>query len=125
MAKHVRLGEAGDIRNLPHLKFIGSPPAWPVTTNKQIEKARMSDKSLRAAFFGTKKVFQINLGFLSTTELALLKYLNGLNKILRYMNEFEEIVWYDVIITKFNHDPERTDMRKFERYKASMTLEEV
>ena len=125
MAKHVRLGEVGDIRNLPHLKFIGNPPAWPVTTNKQIEKARMSDKSLRVAFFGTKKVFQLKFGFLSSTELTLLKYLNGLNKILRYMNEFEEIVWYNVVLTSFSHDPERTDIRNLERYLTSMTLEEI
>ena len=125
MSKHVRLGEVGDIKCLPDVKFIGSAPGWPVTSNKQMIKSRQSDKSLRVAFFEPKRVFQGKFGFLTSTELTLLKYLNGLNKILKYMNEFEEIVWYDVVVTAFSHDPERTDMRNLERYKASMTLEEV
>jgi hypothetical protein len=122
---NVFLGPSGSEIGLPHIKFIGRSPAWPVSTNKQIEEARMSDKSIRVAFFGTKKVFQIAFGFLTTAELATLKALNELNQILRYKNEHEEDVWYDVLISAFSHDPERTDIRQLERYRASMTLKEV
>lgn len=121
----VFLGPEGRETTLPHIKFIGSPPSWPVSTKKQLEKATMSDRSHRYAFFGTLKIFQIAFGFLSTAELAGLKAKNELNQILRYKNEHEEDVWYNVVITAFSHDPERTDIRQLERYKASMTLEET
>jgi len=48
-----------------------------------------------------------------------------LNQILRFKNEHEEDVWYDVVITSFSHEPERMDIRQLERYKVSITLEEA
>lgn len=110
---------------LPNVRFIGSAPAWPVTTNKQAKKVQMSDGSYRWAFFGTLKVFQIGFGYLSKAELLILKNLNDLNQILRYKNEHEENVWYSVVISSFSHDPERVDIRQLDRYKISMTLEET
>ncbi len=122
---NVFLGPEGRETGLPHIRFIGNPPAWPVSTKKQYERARMSDRSNRYAFFQTLKVFQIAFGFLSTSDLAILKALNELNQILRYKNEHEEDIWYNVVITAFSHEPERTDIRQLERYKASITLEET
>lgn len=122
---NVLLGPSGSERGLPHVKFMGRPPSWPVSTKKQSMKVKMSDGSYRYAFFGTLKVFQLAFGFLSTTDLAILKTLNELNQVLRYKNEHEEDVWYNVVITDFTHDPERTDIRQLERYRASMTLEET
>jgi len=54
-----------------------------------------------------------------------LKDLNELNQILRYKNEHEENVWYSVVISSFNHEPERVDLRGLDRYKTTMTLEET
>ena len=119
------LGPSGSETKLPEMMFMGSPPSWPVSTKKQIEKARMSDRSIRVAFFGDLKVFQIRYGFLINTELTIFKNLNALNQILRFKNEYEEDVWYSIVITSFSHDPERTDIRQLDRYKISMTLEET
>ncbi|GAG87818.1 unnamed protein product [marine sediment metagenome] len=121
----VWLGPNGSETRLPILMFMGSPPAWPVSTKKQIEKARMSDRSIRVAFFGDLKIFQIAYGFLTNDELTIFKNLNALNQILRFKNEHEEDVWYNVVITSFSHDPERTDIRQLDRYKISMTLDET
>jgi hypothetical protein len=110
---------------LPGFKYIGSAPAWPVATKKQMTKARMSDSSIKIAFFGTRKVFQIRSGYLTNAELAIFKVLNELNQILLYRNEFEENVEYRVVIIDFTHDPERMDARQLDRYKISMTLEET
>jgi len=121
----VRLGPEGNETRLPRLESMGTIPAWPVSTDKQAEKATMSDKSFRWAFFQTKRVFEIAFGFLTTAQLATLKALNELNQVLRYKNEFEEDVWYEVVISRFSHEPERMDIRQLERYKVTMTLEEV
>ena len=122
---NVFLGPEGRETTLPHVSFIGSIPSWLVSTKKQYEKATMSDRSYMYAFFGTKKVFQIEQGFLSASDLAIQLALNALNQILRYKNEHEEDVWYEVVITNFSHEPVRMDLRQLERYKVSMTLEEV
>jgi len=122
---NVFLGPSGSETKLPRLTFMGSPPAWPVTTKKQIEKATMSDRSIKVAFFGTLKIFQINYGYLTIAQLEQFKALNELNQILRFKNEHEEDVWYSVFISAFSHDPERMDIRQLDRYKISMTLEET
>lgn len=122
---NVYLGPEGSETILPNVKFIGSAPPHSVSTIKKIEIAEMSDKSSRVAFFGTKKVFQIGFGYLSNADLATLKGLNALNQILRYKNQWEEDVWYNIVITEFSHEPERVDMRVLDRYVTSMTLTEV
>ena len=122
---NVWLGPSGSEVHLPILKWIGRSPAWPVSTKKQVEKATMSDGSINVAFFGTKKAFTIKYGFLTDDELTIFKSLNALNQILRFKNENEEDVWYNVFISAFSHDPERLDIRQLERYKMSMTLEEI
>jgi len=123
---NVYLGPEGSETVLPRLEAIGdSLPAWPVSTDKQAEKAKMSDGSYRWAFFGTKKVFEIAYGNLSSTQLETLKALNELNQVLRFKNEYEEDVWYDVVISRFSNEPERMDIRQLERYRVTMTLEEV
>ena len=122
----VRLGPDGSETVLPRLEALGdSLPAWPVSIDKQAEKARMSDRSYRVAFFDTKRVFEIAFGFLSSSQLAILKALNELKQVLRYKNEYEEDVWYDVWISRFSVEPARMDVRQLERYRVTMTLEEV
>ena len=121
----VLLGPNGSETVLPKVRFIGSSPDWPVSTNKQARKVQMSDGSFRWAFFGTLKIFQIAFGYLSNADLLILKNLNERNEILRYKNEHEEDVWYNVVISSFNHDPERVDIRGMDRYKTTMTLEET
>ena len=122
---NVYLGPEGSETRLPRLESLGDLPDWPVSTKKQAEKAKMSDGSYRWAFFGTKKVFYIAYGFLSASWLVTFKALNELNQVLRFKNQYEEDVWYDVVISDFGHDPERMDIRQLNRYKITMTLEEV
>lgn len=125
MPDNVFLGPSGSETTLAGIKFIGSAPAWPVSTKKKLKKVTVSDGSSKFAFFGTLKVFQIRFGYLTTTQLNAYKALNELNQVLRYKNQHEEDVWYHVVITNFSHDPERTDMRQLDKYKLSMTLEET
>lgn len=122
---NVYLGPSGSETKLPKLTWLGSPPSWPISTQKQIEKATMSDRSIRVAFFGDLKVFQIEYGYLTNAELTIFKNLNALNQILRFKNENEEDIWYSVVISAFSHDPEKMDIRQLNRYKMSMTLEET
>ena len=122
---NIWLGPSGSETKLPTMMSMGRPPSWPVTTKKQMERATMSDKSSKFAFFGTLKVFQIGYGYLTAEQLEIFKAFNELKQILRYKNEHEEDVWYNVVITSFTHEPERMDIRQLDRYKISMTLEET
>ncbi len=123
---NVYLGPSGSETKLPRLTWLGdSPPSWSTSTSKDVEKARMLDGSIKVAFFGTKKVFQIAYGYLNSTWLEIFKALNELNQILRFKNEHEEDVWYHVLISEFSHMPERMDIRQLERYRITMTLEET
>lgn len=122
---NVWLGPSGAVVSLPGFKYIGNAPAWPVSTKKQMTEAKMSDGSIRVAFFGTLKVFQIRSGYLTNAELSVFKTINESNEILYYRNEFEENVEYRVIVTEFTHDPERMDARQLDRYRISMTLKET
>ncbi len=121
----VYLGPEGSETRLPDLTFLGSPPSWPVSTKKVAEKVQMSDGSFRWAFFGTKKVFQIEYSYLTSAELTIQKDLNELNQILRFRNSNEENVWYEVVMTGFSHEPSRMDIRQLQRYKTSFALEQI
>lgn len=122
---NVFLGPEGSETLLPAVEFIESPPSWSVSTKKQAQKVQMSDGSYRWAFFGTKKVFGIGFGYLSNDDLAILKALNELNQVVRFKNLYEEDVWYEVVISDFSHDPERMDIRQLDRYRTTMTLEQI
>ncbi|MCK4828669.1 hypothetical protein KA005_73745 [bacterium] len=122
---NVYLGPSGSETKLPRLTWLGSPPSWSTSTGKQVEEAMMSDGSIKVAFFGTLKVFQVSYGYLNKTWLEIFKALNELKQILRFKNEYEENVWYHVLISDFSSEPERMDIRQLERYKISMTLKET
>ena len=121
----VNLGPAGAEITLPALKFMGGPPSLPVSANKQIEEAEMSDKSKRWAFYGIKREWPLIFGYLTLAELNVLRGLNDLNQVLRFQNNNEDATWYNVVITSFRHDPERTDIRSLGRYKCEMILSEA
>ncbi len=122
---NVFLGPTDNLTLLPQLTWIGSPPSWPVTANKQMEEAVMSDGSIRIAFFGIKRELGIVLGFLSKAQLDAMKALNALKEILDFQNNNEDATTYKVVISAFSHVPERMDIRQLERYRVEMTLREV
>ena len=123
--KNVTLESTAGLVTLPGLKWIGSPPSWPVSSNKQMEEAVMSDKSRRFAFFGVKREWGIILGYLSKTQLDAMLLLNFYNEILKFKNHNEDATEYEIVIASFNHEPERMDIRQLERYKIEMTLREA
>ena len=124
--KKVYLGLPGSEIKLPELMWLkGSPPTWSVSSNKEIEVAKMMDKSRRINFFGVKREWSVGFGYLSKSQLDVLRGLNALNQILHFQNNNEDTTWYDVYISSFSHEPERMDIRQLERYKIEMTLKEV
>ena len=123
--KDVYLGPSGAMIKLPCLTFMGKAPSWPVSANKEMEVATMSDKSKRVAFFGTKRELGIVLGFLNKTDLDRMTALNELNQVLDFQNNNEDDTIYEVVISSFRYEPERMDIRQLERYKVEMTLRQV
>jgi len=110
---------------LPQLTWMGSPPSWPVSANKQMITAVMSDRSRQFAFFGTKRELGIVLGFLTKTQLDTLITYNELNEILTFINNNEDATEYSVVISAFSYEPERMDIRQLNRYRVEMTLKEA
>ena len=110
---------------LPGLMWMGSPPNWPVSSNKQMIEAVMSDRSRHFGFFGIKREWGIVLGFLSKTQLDTMRTLNALPEILTFVNPNEDETEYDVVISAFSHKPERMDVRQLERYRIEMTLRQA
>ena len=111
---------------LPILTWMGgSPPSWPVSSNKQMLEAVMSDRSRNFAFFGVKREMTVILGFLTKTQLDNLIAYNKLNEILTFTDNNEDATSYQVVITAFRHEPERMDVRQLNRYKVEMTLREI
>jgi len=111
---------------LPVLTWMGgSPPSWPVSSNKQMLEAVMSDRSRQFAFFGVKREMTIVLGFLTKTQLDELETYNDLAEILTFVNNNEDATPYQVVISAFSHEPERMDIRQLERYRVEMTLKEA
>ena len=123
MAK-VTLRSTHGLVTLPNLMWIGNPPSWPVTANKQMEEAVMSDKSRRFAFFGVKRDWGIVLGFLTKTQLDIMTTLNSYNEVLQFVNHNEDDTEYDVVISSFSYWPERMDIRQLGRYRVEMMLRE-
>jgi len=121
----VWLGPAGSEVLLPKIRFIGSAPSWPISSDKQLEEATMSDGSKRFAFFKIKRVWGIGLGYLDKDQLDAMTLLNSYNQILRLQNNNEDATWYDVVIASFSHEPVRIDLRGMERYRVEMTLREA
>lgn len=118
---------------LPDIKYIGSPPALPVTVELLTEEAVMSDKSRRLAFFGINdrvwREWTLGWGYLDKTQLDQLTALVAIKKILKYENEFEDFgddpETYDVYVVSFSYEFVRTGIRDLQRFRADMLLREV
>lgn len=129
---HLRV-PAGADTELPDIKYIGDPPALPITINPGTEEVEMSDKSKRLAFFtgpteGGWREFTLGWGYLTKTELDLLLGLVTQKIIWEYKNDFEDAArWYDVYIVGFSYEFVRTGLRDLGggRYRAEITLREV
>jgi len=121
----VTLESTVGVVTLPNLRFIGGPPSWPVSSSKQVEEAVMSDGSKRFAFFQVKREWGIALGYLSKTQLDAMILLNSYNEVLKFVNNNEDGIEYNVVISSFSYEPERMDIRQMERYKVEMTLREA
>jgi len=85
----------------------------------------MMDKSRRIAFFDEKREWGIVLGFLTKTQLDIMRTLNGYKENLKFINNNEDADEYTIYISSFRHNPERMDARQLNRYKVEMTLRQV
>ncbi|MBA7465161.1 hypothetical protein ES707_00323 [subsurface metagenome] len=97
----------------------------PVTVRKKVELAEMSDGSLMAAFFKEHRAWEITFPpKLIKSELDDLITLRSHNQVLKWQNNDESALWYDVAITDFTYNTK--DYRSpTVYYFASMSLEEI
>jgi len=121
----VYLGPEGAETLLPSVQWIGTPPSWPISVDKQIQKAIMADGSARRAFFLTKRRWGIGWGWLSKANLDIINNIYLLNQVLHFQNNFVDATWYDVITLSLSYDPQRVGFRQCGRYSLELTLEEA
>jgi hypothetical protein len=114
-----KLGPSGSEITLPSIAV-----ALPISVNKKVERAEMSDGSGRWAFFKEFKGWVVTFPKLTKAQLDDLVYLRSLNEILKWQNEDESYVWYDVVITDFSYDSKDPNSPTV-YYFASMTLEQA
>jgi hypothetical protein len=96
----------------------------PVDLQKQIDKQTVSDGSFRWNFKKTHRAWSLNWVKLTKAQLDVLTTLQAYNKILKWQNNDESVVWYNVVITEFSYDSV-DPISTTKIYKASMTLEEA
>jgi len=121
----VKLGLSGSEITLPTPQWIGgNTPSFPVTSNKQIEEKRMSDGSSRYGFYQDKYDWTLMWGFMSKTDLDIIKTLRAYNQTLHFQNNNEDSTWYNVIMVSFNYSPARPDIRQLGRYIVTITLKQ-
>lgn len=114
-----KLGPSGSETTLPSIAV-----AHPVTINKKVERAEMSDGSGRYNFGEEYKEWEITFPKLTKSQLDDLVALRALNQILRWQNNDESATWYNVVITDFKYNTQ--DFRSpTVYYFASMSLEEA
>lgn len=114
-----KLGIPGSEITLPSIAI-----AHPVTIRKKVERAEMSDGSGRYGFFKEYKAWEITFPKLIKAELDDLITLRGHNQILKFQNNDESAIWYDVVITDFKYntsDPRSPTVYWF----GSMSLEQA
>lgn len=110
---------------LPVLRYVGGPPALPVTIEPQTEEAKMSDGNKRWAFFESKYEWPLAWGYLTYPELRILIRLASMKLILDYQNNWVSATWHQVVITSFSYEFIDTGIKKFKRFRADMTLREA
>jgi len=114
-----KLGPLGSEYALPSIAIV-----LPVTINKKVERAEMSDGSGRYNFGKEYKAWEIRFPKLTKTEVDDLIYLRSLSQLLRWQNPDESYAWYNVAITEFKYsseDPASPTVYYF----GSMSLEEA
>jgi len=116
----IKLGVSGSEVTLAHT--ITEP--LPTCIGKRINRAEMSDGTIRWAFYAQQRSWSLTWVKLTAAQLASLITLRGYNQTLRYQNNDESATWYTVVITDFRYDvinPVGTPVF----YGASMTIEEA
>lgn len=122
----IKLGPSGTETTLPTISWLGdSPPDLPVIAYKQIEEAKMSDGSLRWAFFQKKREWRLEWGLLTAAELATIEGLYDLNQVLHYQNTYESTTWYDVVFTSFEYRHRIVERPTLDRYWCQIGLRQA
>ena len=115
-----KLGPLGAEVVLPGTFTISMPIDMP----RQLEKMEMSDGSYKYAFFKIQKIWNLEWTVLTKAQLDSLTTLYAMTDILRWQNNDESAVWYDVVIADFDYDSV-DPISTTKLYKASMVLEEA
>ena len=115
-----KLGPSGSEVTLPGTFTI----SMPVDIPKQLEKQVMSDGSFRWEFRKRHWKWSLRWTKLTKTQLDSLITLHGYNQMLRWQNNDESAIWYNVVITDFSYDV-IDPISATKIYKASMNLEEA
>ena len=120
------LGISGSEEILPVVRWLeGDKPSFPRRPIKVIHSAKMSDGTTRYGFFEKKFEWSLAWGYLTKAQIDDLLTLQDLNQQLRFLDNWEDSTWFNVIIFDFNYEVMDSSMRNMNCYRAEMILVEV
>ncbi len=124
MMGEIKLGPVGREITLPTPRFRGSLN-WPVTVERSVEEAQMSDGSFRVNFQRyDRQVWPLEWDLLTAEELEDFEWLRGLRESLHYQNTWDSEAWYTVYIAEYERQP-LVDLETEGLYRVRMTLKEL
>ena len=112
-----KLGPSGEEVTLPKVRV-----SLPVTVDKGVDRAEMSDGSTRWGFYKKYRNWELTFPYLTRAELTALEVLHSFNQILKWQDTDVSETWYNVVITDFSFNTE-DPMAVY--FYGSMTLEEA
>ena len=92
---------------LPPIRWTdGGDPGFPIDYTKQIDKATMLDGAPRYNFrWHHPRRWTLSWEMLTTDEFDYFLVLNAYEAELKFLNEWEESDWRDVVISAFEYTP--------------------
>ncbi len=120
----VKIGPSGSEITLPPIRsFGGGEPGMGFGWDPQADIQQMSDGSLRAIFSGDgKRNWTYNNGAVTADELSAIAAVVRPRGVLKFQNNWEDALWYDVVVTEFSYASVSTMLGNLSDYKFSVSL---
>lgn len=120
---NIYLGLSGIEFTLPQTRW----PERPIPIAMNVDKAVMSDKSVRYNFGNAhQRMWPLEFPEVTAEELYEFETICAYNQPLRYQNNWYSATWYDVVVTSFEYTPLNPASTSADiKYEVVLTLEEA
>jgi len=119
MATTIKLGVSGS-----EITVAGVAISMPIGYSKQLRRVEMSDGSRRWGFYDKFRRWQVSCNGITKAQLDLLITEWERNQALKFQNNYEAAIKYDVVMIDFSYECiNPNDTTKY--YRVNFALEET